>query len=68
VKSLVEKPMLNFQRSPLQCEDVCRVLAELHLLLAQVIIQLLASHLQVVPTFDRLTYGHILGLLNLFLP
>lgn len=23
VKSLVEEPVLNFERGPLQCEDVC---------------------------------------------
>lgn len=54
MESLVEKPVLNFERSSLQSEDICGILAELYLLFAQILVQLFASHLQVVPSLHRL--------------
>ena len=45
MESLIEKPVLNFERCSLQSEDIRGILAELHLLFAQILVQLFTSHL-----------------------
>lgn len=54
--SFFEKPVLNFECSPLQVENIFAVLSELELQGKHIFYEVLAAHFKIKPALDSGTY------------